>query len=559
MKSKQPIHYKINRMYQRIILAAAGCILSSSLLAQKDTTRKQQSIDINSNFQPVLRNSVKINFSGTPLAADTSKPNLEYTIPAQNLFYAYQPISLKPLALQMDTNLYLGNRRYLKAGFGSYSTPYVSAGVSFGDGKTSLVNITGNYIASKGKDITNQDYSQLNVKGAGSYFNKGNEFYGSAAFSQNNYYLYGYDHALYTFTKNDIRQQFENIALTAGVKNTTNNDVKISYNPNVAVNFFTNKNKTSETSLQINLPVQKQFGDNVIFKVEGSGDFANYSNNGQGNNHLKFSNNIVAIAPSLVFHTPALNLNAGVTPTWNNGKFVLLPNIYLETQVQDKVFTLQAGLVGRYIKNTYKNLTDINPYLGPLSFQKNTKETEAYGGIKATLGTHFNFSAKASIIRYNDFALFVNDTATDNKMFLISNESKMKDFRIHGDISYINQDKFTLTAGLTFNGYTGLADNSKAWNTVPMEFTSSLRYWALKKLLIKGDFYLFAGGNALQKNNSSYAFTGGSDLSAGAEYQINKQFSVWMDVNNIFNNKYQRWHNYQVYGFNVIGGILIHF
>jgi hypothetical protein len=558
MISKQPIIFNNKNMYSRIILLGTFCFLSGTLLAQKDTTRKQ-SIDINSSFQPVLRNSVKINFSGSQLVADTSKPNLQYTIPAQNLFYAYQPISLKPLALQQDTNLYLGNRRYLKAGFGSYSTPFLSAGLSLGDGKTSLINITGNYIASKGKAIENQDYSQVQVKGTGSYFNKGNEFYGSAAFSQNNYYLYGYDHNLYTFKKSDIRQQFEDITLTAGVRNTAATDLKLSYDPNVAVNFFTNRGKASEATLKVNLPVQKQFGDNVIFKVEGTGDFTNYSNNGLGNTNLKFSNNIVAIAPALVYHSPAFTINGGVTPTWNNGKFVLLPNIYAEAQVKDKVFLLQAGLVGRYIKNTYKNLTDINPYLGPLTFQNNTKETEAYGGIKATVGKHFNFSAKASIIRYNDFALFINDTATDNKTFLISNESKMKDFRIHGDISYINQDKFTLTAGLTLNGYTGLTDNRKAWNTVPMEFTSSLRYWAFKKLLLKGDFYVFAGGKALQKNNSSYAFKGGSDLSAGAEYQINKQFSIWMDVNNIFDNKYQRWHNYQVYGFNVLGGILIHF
>jgi hypothetical protein len=555
MKSLQSLIFNNKNMYNRIVLLTAACFVSTQLLAQKDTTRKQ-SIDINSTFKPQLRNSSKINFSGSQLGADTSRPNLSYTIPAQNLFYAYQPISLKPLALEQDTNLYLGNRHYLKAGFGSYSTPYIGAGLSFGDGKTSLINITGNYIGSKGTSIVNQDYSQLNVKGAGSYFLKQNEIYASAAYSQSNYYLYGYDHNLYSFNKGDIQQQFQSINLTGGVRITVANDLNFKYNPNFAVNFFTNKNKASETTLKLDLPVEKQFGDEVSFKVDANGDFTNYSTD---NNNINFSNNILQIAPAIVYHSPTFKINGGVTPTWNNGQFVLLPNIFAEAQLQQNVFMFQAGWVGHYIKNTYKNLTDINPYLGPLTFQNNTKETEFYGGLKATLGMHFNFSAKASWITYKDFALFINDTATDNKTFLISNESSMNDLRIHGDISYINQDKFTFTAGLTFNGYTGLNDNRKAWNTVPMEFTSSLRYWAYKKLLLKGDFYLFAGGNALEKNNSSKAFTGGSDLSAGAEYQINKQFSIWLDVNNIFNNKYERWHNYQVYGLNVIGGILIHF
>ncbi|MEP6712533.1 MAG: hypothetical protein ABJA37_08965 [Ferruginibacter sp.] len=558
MNSKQPIIFNKKYMYSRIALLATSFLVTGQLIAQRDTTKKQ-SIDINSSFKPVLRSAAKINFSGSQLTADTTRPNLLYSIPAQNLFYAYQPISLKPLALEQDTNLYLGNRRYLKAGFGNFNTPYVSAGVSLGDGRTSLVNISGSYISSKGKEIVNQDYSQLNVKGAGSYFGKKNEVYAGASYSQDNYYLYGYDHNVYSFKRDEIRQQFQDITLTGGIKNTTTTSLKISYNPNAEVNFFTNKNRASETTLKINLPVEKQFGESFAFKVEAKADLTNYSSTGILANNIRFSNNLVQVAPAFIYHSPRLSFNGGVTPTWNNGKFVLLPNFYVEGQVKEKVFMVQAGWVGRYLKNTYKNLSGINPYLGPLTAENNTKEVEYYGGIKATVGKHFNFNAKVGYITYNDFPLYINDTATDNKTFLISNESKMKDLRIHGDISYINQDKFTFTAGLTINGYTGLQDHRKAWNTVPLEFTSALRYWAFKKLLLKGDFYFFAGGNALEKNNTSRAFTGGSDLSAGAEYQVNKQFSVWFDVNNIFDKKYERWHNYPVYGLNALGGILIHF
>jgi outer membrane receptor protein involved in Fe transport len=53
--------------------------------------------------------------------------------------------------------------------------------------------------------------------------------------------------------------------------------------------------------------------------------------------------------------------------------------------------------------------------------------------------------------------------------------------------------------------------------------------------------------------------SGGTDLSAGAEYKINKQFSAWINVNNILNDKYERWHNYPVYGLNLSGGVLINF
>ena len=545
-------------MNKIFLIFTVGLLGAVSVKAQRDTT-KTQAIDITSSFKPVLRNAIKINFSGSQLLADTSQPKLGYTIPSQNLFYAYQPISLRPLALAQDTNLYLGDRNYLKAGFGSYNTPYLAAGLSFGDGKTSLINLTGAYIASKGKDIEFQDYNMLRVKGTGSYFLPKNEVYASAAVSLDNYFLYGYDHDLYTFSKMQVRQQFQDISISGGIRNTVSNESNVSYNPNLQVSFFTNKDRLSETSIVVELPAEKKLNELITFKLAAKGDFTNYATKGYIPGDISFGNNILQIAPALAYNTPLLKLHGGLTPTWNNGDFTWLPNVYAEFKVQEKVFLVQAGWVGRYIKNTYRNLSAINPYLNTLTEQNNTKEIEYYGGIKATIGKHFNFNAKAGWLTYRDLPFFINDIATDEKSFLISNETKVKNFRVHGDINYVNQEKFTFTAGVTFNGYTGMKVNNKAWHTLPMEFTSSLRWFAFDKLLLKGDFYFFNGGNYLTKAGGSAPLSGGTDLSAGAEYKINKQFSAWMNANNILNDKYERWHNYQVYGLNLTAGVLIHF
>jgi len=540
-----------------ILLSVAMCLLSMTLFAQRDTARKP-AIDITSSYKPVLRNAVKINFSGSQLVTDTARPKLSYNIPSQNLFYSYQPVSLKPLELAQDTNLYLGNRNFLKAGFGSYSTPFAAAGISIGDGKTSLINIYGNYIASKG-EIENQDYSQLNIKATGSFFTDKNEVYGSATLRNDDYYLYGYDHALFDFKKQDIRQQLQDVTLFTGIRNTVSTAYRINYNPNVQVNFFTNRNKASETNVLINIPVEMKMGDAFNMKVDLKAEFTNYTTSGYIPDNIAFNNNLIQFSPSLRYSKPLLSINAGLIPAWNNGEYKVLPNIYFEAQLQEKTFMIQGGWIGRFIKNNYRNLTNINPYLDPVLSQANTKETEFYGGIKASLANHFNINAKASFISYRDMPLFINDTASDSKSFIISNEPSMNNLRIHGDVSYINQDNFTLNAGFTLNGYTGLKVNNKAWNTLPLEVTGSVRWWAFKKFILKSDLYVFGGGNALVKDNDISSFEGGFDLSAGAEYKINKQFSAWLDVNNILNNKYERWHNYPVYGINLLGGILIRF
>ena len=542
--------------YKLLVFLIANCLLPIVTFAQIDTAKKQ-TIDITSSYKPVLRNAVKINFSASHLNADTIKPKMNYTVPSQNLFYAYQPISLRPLALQQDTNLYLGIRNYIKVGYGNYSTPYVNAGFSFGDGKKMLVNLYANYISSKGK-ISNQDYTQLQIKANAIFFTPKNEVYVGAQLSQNNNYLYGYNHSLYTFKKDSVRQQFQDLVLTGGVRNTTSGEYGISYNPNITVINFTNKNKVNESTVIANTPITKTFGDAFMLKIDAKADITSYTTKNLASN-IKFSNNVFQIAPSIAISSPRFSINAGIVPTWNNGVFVWLPNVFAEAQVKEKTFLIQAGWIGRYTKNTYRNLTALNPFLTTIPFQKNTKEIEYYGGIKATVGKHFSFNLKGGIVSFNDMPLFINDTATDNKAFNISNEKSVQSLRIHGDLSFINQDKFTLTAGLTFNGYTLLQSNAKAWNTVPMEITSSLRWWAFKQVLLKADLYAFSGGNYLTKGNKAQSFSGGTDISVGAEFKVNNRFSAWIDINNIANQKYQRWHTYEVYGLNVLGGIRVSF
>lgn len=531
------------------------CLLSISSYAQRDTT-KRQSIDITSSYKPVLRNAVKINLSASPLAADTNRPRLAYNIPSQQLFFSYQPISLKPLSLSQDTALQLGGRNFVKAGFGNFSTPYIGAGLSFGDGKQGFINLYGNYTSSKGK-IDNQDFSQIKLKATGSYFNKGNEAYGSAGIYQDQYYLYGYDHALHNYAKDSLSRKYQDIALQAGFRNTDVNKLGINYNPNVTVHVFSRENFVTENNIILEAPVEKRFGEEVAFKVTAKAELTNLTDK-KGSIDERFNNNLVQLAPELVYYSDRFTIHGGVTPSWDNGQLSVLPNIYAEAQLQDNVFLIQGGWIGRYTNNTFRKLSDENPYMQDPSFLLNTKETEYYGGLKATLGPHFSFNAKAAFIKYNNVPLFINDPI-DGKSFYISNESKMSNLHIHSDLNYVSQDKFTVSGALDLNNYTGLRDNANAWHKIPVQLTGSGRWNAFKQVILKGDIFGFGQVPALLANGSEIKLKGGVDVGAGAEFKITNRFSAWLDINNILNRKYSRWNNYPVYGLNAIGGVVVHF
>ena len=539
--------------FKIFFLAMLYCFSSCVVHAQNDTSRRQ-TIEITSSYKPVLRNTVKINLYASPLTADTTRPRLAYNIPPQNLFFVYQPVSLKPLALTADTALHLGDRNQLKVGFGSFTTPYVNGAFSFGDGKKNLLNVYGDYISSRGK-IENQDFSELNIKAAGSIFTPKNEVYANAAFSEHENYLYGYNHSLDSFAKSDIRRSYQDFSAGVGFRNTAKNNLNFIYNPHLVLHNFSRENKATETTLEINIPVEKKFSDAVSIKLSAIGNFNKYQIK---NSPLQVTNNLFELSPEFVYYSDRFTFHGGVTPAWNNNEVNLLPNIYAEAQLQQNVLIVQAGWVGKYIPNNFRTLSGENPYMQDPSFLNNTKEIQYYGGIKATVGKHFNFNAKAAFVNYNDVPLFINDSL-DGKSFYTKNERRVDNLQIHGDMNFISQDKFTFTAGLDLNTYTGLLDNAKAWELIPLKLTGSLRWNAFKQVLIKGDILAFSGAKALLSDGSEKDLKGGTDLSAGAEFKINKQFSAWLDFDNVLNSKYERWNNYPVYGLQVIGGIIIHF
>ncbi len=536
----------------KLIAILPLCFLFTVSNAQ-DTSRRQ-TIQITSSYKPSLRNTVKINLYASPISADTTRPRLAYSIPPENLFFAYEPVSLKPLSLQADTSLKLGDRNQLKVGYGNLSTPYVSGAFSFGDGKHNLGNIYGNYISSRGK-IKNQDFGEWNVKGTGSLFSGKNETYAGVEFAQHEYYQYGYDHSLYDFSKDSIRRSYQDFTANVGFRNTEHNDIGINYDPHLEVHEFSRENKATETTLMVNLPAEKRFSDAVSFKVEARGNFDKYQVKGSS---VAATNNLFELAPELVYYSEMFTFHGGITPSWNNKTLAVLPNIYAEVQLQQNALMVQAGWVGKYIANSFRTLSHENPYMRDPSFLNNTKEIQYYGGIKATVGKHFNFNARAAFISYTNMPLFVNDSTYGNA-FVLTNESKLTNLQIHGDMNFISQDKFTASAGLDLNSYTGLHDNAKAWGLFPLKLTGSLRWNAFKELLFKADIIAFSGAKALLKDGTEKNMKGGTDLSAGAEFKLNKRFSVWLDLDNILNSQYERWNNYPVYGFQVIGGVLVHF
>ncbi|HUR10818.1 MAG TPA: hypothetical protein VM012_05590 [Flavitalea sp.] len=528
----------------------------ASLMAQVPNQKK--SIDITSTFKPVLREAAKINFNAAPPVADTSHPKLNYTVPSNTLFFTYQPAELKPVALMVDSFTAWQYSNFIKAGIGNVHQPYVEAGFSFGNSTNTFFNIFAKHYTSKG-DLPFQKNSLSSVGVNGTYrTQKNHEWTGSAGFRSDDYYLYGFRPDSLDFDKQDLRQRFQTIEAKLHYRNIAPTEFGLSYQPGIQVSVFADNHtpKASEANTVVTLPLQKTFGRSIGFNLSATADLTNYRHELATKKSIQ--NNLYLISPAVIYKTPNLFLHGGLLPSWDQGSFHMLPNLMAEITTNDNRFTVQAGLVGYYNKGSYQRFASINPWLAQPDSLLNTRVQEGYAGFKGTTGGHFSYSAKLGLQQHRNMPLFVNDTI-DGKTFEIIYEPRMNILQLHAEGEYSMGEQFTARAVINWNQYSKLKQEKRAWGVLPFELNASIRWQVLKDLWFRSELWTWAGAPYRVKNLDNRKGQSAFDLNAGAEFRITKNFNLWVQMNNILNNRYERWNQYQVYGFNILGGVVYSF
>jgi hypothetical protein len=538
------------------VFSLACAILSFGFTFSQDTTKKR-SVDITSSFKPMLKEAAKINFNATPPAADTSKPRLTYDIPNQNLAMPYQPGSLKPLALEVDSAGAWDNSSYIKAGFGSLRTPYIQAGISLGDGRTAGLNIYAKHVGSDGKREF-QKYASTDVRLAGFFKTKNIKWDAGIGMNQFRTYKYGFLPAGMSYPDDSIKLNYQTIAGRIAFHNIKKTEFNLTYSPELRIDVFSDRLNNTESNTVLNLPLEKTIGKNFAVNLGLTFDLTRMTPKSK----TVINNTMYYISPSVIFRSSNFNIQAGIRPSWDNKTFKMFPNVLADINTEDKRFIFQAGWTGYVRKTTYQYLVSQNPWIWAPNQQKNTWIEERFAGFKGSVGDHLTYNAKVGFNRLNNQPLFVNDTVVANgggKTFRVLNESKMNVVNFNAQVGYAVQEKFSVTAGLVFNQYSGLRDNAEAWGMIPLELNANMRLQVIKDLWLKTDLFAWTGAQYMKKDGSPARLAGATDLNAGLEFRITKNLNAWAQFNNVFNKEYQRWNQYPVYGFNFVGGIVYSF
>jgi len=537
----------------RHIWLVSTCIICLKALpcnaqVAKDTTIKGSTIEIIQSYKPQVKQTPKPEIAPLLPPSDTIHPKFDYIVPQQSLYYTYNSPALKPLALGSDSmeNFY---PNYVKIGAGNLSTIYLDAALSKIKWKDyeGIVHI--NHISQEGS-LKYQQTSLSGIDAEGTVHRNGNAWHGFADGSIDQYHYYGYDHDVYSPSTDSVKQTFTGIHLGLDMQNEKAGYMGINYHPAVFASFYRDAFSANESTLGFNIPISKTIDESLEVTGAINATVTQLAVNSKSN-----GNNIFAISPGINFNKQNWGIRAVLSPTAGNSGIYLLPDIDLHYRLQS-IYLLNAGWQATLKQNTYEQLSTENPYIYNTYAMHQTQSNELYAGIKGSMGNHIFFSGRLSWWQYSKMPVFLNDSG-EQKQFYIIWYDKVNNVSIQANARYDVADIFSAGIGMHYNKYS--SDNGTVWHEPSFIVKGDLVICPIAKLTCTAYLSVLSGMKALNAQHEETSLPTTLDIGGNASYQIINRLSVFLQINNLLNNKNERWLGYQSYGLNIYGGLRLIF
>ncbi len=547
---------RINKSYHRRIFSVLSscllilfCFYNNVLLAQ-DTTASQ-TIQIISNYKPVLRPSTKLSFSASPIPPAPFSDKLKYALPDQQFKVMMKPVELVPAAFTPDSIKFI-NHHFLKLGYGNFQRIYADAGTAWGTGKPLQIQLMAGYHSLNG-NLPFQQNHRIYADASAQAFRNNHRFNAKVSFSQRNYYFYGADSANINAKQDSLRQTFNQFSAAFDLSNNEPGRSGLIYHPAINTSLFRDLNST-EWNILLRVPVSISIGSRSAFSFQATADLTGY----QPKDTSSYFNNIISVYPSFVFPIRDLKFDLGGQIAWDQGNLNFLPQAGLEVFVHSNRAIILAGWKSSIRKNNYQQLTEINPWIRQPLVQFNTRIDEVFAGLRGDLPLNLHYRFRAGVTHFHSQPLFVN--VKQPSVFDILYENSLQTFNVNASAEWLRSEKISAAVSLDYYQFLQQAEAVKPWHFVPVQLHISARWKPVKNLSLQTRIYGWQGAYALIDTlGASKILPSVADVNIEADYRLSKFFMVWLQMNNLFNQAYERWNRYPVVGFQVVGGIRLNF
>lgn len=528
-------------------------------------------------YMPTISDAYKIN--DNPRSDDTLivQMDFDYSIMPTRIDTRFEVEPISPARMRGEplAKIYRG---HVKAGFGTYTSPYFEAFYNTLRSNEHALGVHVKHLSSSGEiqDYDFSSYSQNTAELFGKRFFRNHTLDAGIGFNRDVVHYYGFrrddfinDETILEYIdaleKDSVRQHYNHLSASIGFGSNHLDSTRTSFGSSLAYNFFGDRYDATEHNIKFSSNIGRElqqdptgFGIRHYIDFDVSGDYYNTITPLD-----TASTAVISLKPRVFSRTRNFAFHIGLDASVQADTASYLrvyPLAGLQVDIVPRVLTAYAQLSGRLEKHSLYSMAQRNPFINtamPYAFMN--LRSEVGGGLKGSLTDYVSYNLSAHNARIDNFPFFVTDTTTilnnqfttvyDNvrrlnlRAELFAQLGERLSTRIRTDIYQYSQER-----------------QLEPWHMPAMEIGLNLKYNIQDKIIITGDafardsvyglIYDEQGNPLAQKIHGFHV-----DVNLGVEYRYTKLLSVFLNFNNLQNNSLERWINYPSQRFNVLGGL----
>lgn len=529
----------------------------SALLAQPVLPGSE--VDVVRSFEARLAEAERVGVSPVLPPPDTSIRRQNYSVAARPLLIDYPAPIIRPRGLSRERPEATQNG-LIKLGAGFPSAFYGD----FSYNIVGLENFDLGFYAHRhsfdnSKNNENQKMSDTQFGAQGTYYNeKGFAIQLGATYTGMNRYFYGYNFpdvatdTLPSFSDAEASQRFNIFDFNGSLFNGVRTEADFDYSADVDFYLMDGEAATRENGFALTLKATKWFADRDPLDITLRTDFTGYRDTAsQSLNNFYFN-------PVYTAHlTEQLKLKFGAMLTSSDDNFNLFPDVEASAIVVPGVATVFLGADGSLQKNTLRSLADYNPWIRTRIRVRNSEYNRLFAGVSgAAFG--LTYRVEAAWRNVKDIALFQLDHSRALPQFDVLYDTA-RIFSLQASATLPVIKNLDVSGTLTQNFYS-MEREEKPWHLPSITLNTAAIYTLNEEgLQLRADLFLQNGVPYRTSEGEVANLNALFDISLSGEYRITENIGLWAQLNNLANNKRQRFAQYPTIGFNVLAGASVRF
>lgn len=542
-----------------LAFTASFCLMASTTTWAQKTSGKLEDAEIVVEKSRVNElPEASRNFEKFKVAPPEKKINpLTYKFTDYKLAQQDINLNMRVLTIKQEDQLPIpGN--YLKLGYGNYGTPYLKGYFYNNRDNQYSYGADVSHISSTKGPVENSGVSNTRINLNGESYADNLTLGGKFAYGRDKYNFYGYAPQTEGIKEDSIKQLFNRIGVQGYLNNKTS-ESPLQYQAGIGVFIFRDNFAARESNVAINLGAGYAISAMSRFNVAAEFSGISYQDS------AKTNRGFFKLKPTYDVDGDRFDYSLGVSIAYTNDKvndarkMNIYPVLKVAYEVADDKLVIFGGLTGDLQRTSLYQLTQENPFLNSnLQIADVNKALDVHGGLTGNVSKNLSFTARLSYLSYRNLYFFNNAASDSSRFYLVYDPDNTNVLNFYGELVYNQAEKLRLGVRTEYNKYK-TADLEKPFHRPAMQATLFGSYNIYNKLFFNGELYYISSSYGLitRENNTRFLQQTSNivDLNVKADYRFTNKFSTFVMLNNILNNKYERFVNYPNKGLNVIGGI----